>query len=86
MVSFDTNFLLIALRKEKIPASVDRARDRVMHLIESLHQSREKIVIPTPVLAEVLVHSGKAGSTYLAELQKSSKFKIKSLSAPNVGL
>ena len=79
MVSFDTNFLLIALRKEKIPASVDRARDRVMYLIETLHQSREKIVIPTPVFAEVLVHSGKAGSTYLAELQKSSKFKIAAL-------
>lgn len=47
-----------------------------MYLIETLHQSREKIVIPTPVFAEVLVHSGKAGSTYLAELQKSSKFKI----------
>jgi predicted nucleic acid-binding protein len=76
MVSFDNNFLLLALRKEKTPASVDRARDRVMHLIETLHQSREKIVIPTPVLAEVLVHSGKAGATYLAELQKSSKFKI----------
>ena len=76
MISFDSNFLLIALHKDNIPASVPRARDRVLQLIETLHQQREKIVIPTPVLAEVFVHSGHAGGVYLAELQKSSKFRI----------
>lgn len=75
MVLFDNNFLLLALRSN-VAASVDRAKERVDHLIEQLHRQGERIIVPTPVLAEVLVHAGKSGAAHLELLQKSSKFKI----------
>lgn len=75
MVLFDNNFLLIALRPN-VAASVDRAKERIDHLIEQLHRQGERIIVPTPVLAEVLVHAGKSGAAHLELLQKSSKFKI----------
>src|SRR5258708_5335207 len=75
MVVFDNNFLLVALRPN-IPASVDRAKERVDHLIQELHKQGERIIVPTPVLAEVLVHAGTVGATHLDMLQRSSKFKI----------
>jgi len=75
MVLFDNNFLLLALRSN-VAASVDRAKERVDHLIEQLQRQGERIIVPTPVLAEVLVHAGKSGAAHLELLQKSSKFKI----------
>lgn len=76
MVAFDNSILLIAIRKEAIPASIDKAKERVDHLVSELSKAGERIVIPTPALSEMLVHSGKAAGTYLEELQKSSKFRI----------
>jgi hypothetical protein len=77
-VAFDASFLMIAIRKDKIRASVEKAKERVDHLISSLSQLGEQIVVPTPALAEMLVHAGPAVGTYLDELQKSSRFKIAS--------
>ena len=78
MVAFDSAFLLIAIRKDAIPASVERAKERVDHLVSQLAQSEERILVPTPALSELLVHAGEAGETYLEELQKSAKFRIAS--------
>jgi rRNA maturation endonuclease Nob1 len=77
-VAFDAAFLMIAIRKDKIRASVDKAKERVDHLISSLSQRGEQIIVPTPALAEMLVHAGPAVGTYLDELQKSSRFRIAS--------
>jgi predicted nucleic acid-binding protein len=76
MVAFDNSILLIAIRKESIRASIDKAKERVDHLVSELSSAGERIVIPTPALSEMLVHAGKAAGTYLDELQKSSKFRI----------
>ena len=65
MVIFDTNFLLLLLDPDvDVPTDLateqplTRAKERVEHLIAGLSQQRETIGIPTPVIAEILVHAG----------------------------
>jgi len=55
---------------------VDRPKDRVDFLLETLQSAKTKIIIPTPALAEILVRAGKAGPAYLAKLQTSGAIKI----------
>jgi predicted nucleic acid-binding protein len=77
MVVFDTTILLFILN-ENTPASVPRARERVEYLIDRLSGDGEKIIIPTPVLRECLVHAGAAGPAYLTLIRKNSVFRIAS--------
>ncbi|MFN0218281.1 MAG: hypothetical protein ACKVP4_05645 [Hyphomicrobium sp.] len=56
---------------------VERTRDRVNFLIQELQTQKQKIVIPTPVLAEVLVESGASGLRYIDVLQKAAVFEIR---------
>lgn len=62
MVVFDATFLshlLYPASKAPLDPStnqpVARAKERIEFLIETLCQSRQKIIIPTPALAEILV-------------------------------
>ena len=75
MVGFDAHFVMLAFRPA-IPASVDRAKERVLKLLDDLQQANERILIPTPALTEFLVHAESAGPRYLDEIQKSSRFRI----------
>ena len=52
------------------------ASARIKHLIDTLEKKRDKIVIPTPALSEVLVHAGDAAERYLAVLHQSARFRI----------
>jgi hypothetical protein len=54
MIQFDANFAMLIWRD--VPASVDKAKERVAHLVRELHEKRERILISTPVLTEILVH------------------------------
>lgn len=56
---------------------VERTKDRVNFLVEELQKQKQKIVIPTPVLAEVLVVSGTLGLRYIEVLQKAAVFEIR---------
>lgn len=83
MVIFDANFLLLLLDPDAdIPADpatgqpLTRAKERVEHLIAGLSTQRETIGIPTPVVAEILVHAGLAGPEYLGIIGNSSHFRI----------
>ncbi len=83
MVVFDTSILLLVLDPNaKAPVDpntgdpVEKAAERIEYLIENLTADREKIVIPTPVLSEVLVHSGAAMELYLDTLNGQSAFRI----------
>jgi len=83
MVIFDANFLLLLLDPEvDVPIdpatgrSLSRARERVEHLIATLSRQRETIGIPAPVVAEVLVHAGRAGPEYLGVIGGSSHFRV----------
>ena len=44
----------------------------------TLQESQEKIVIPTPALAEVLTHAERAGADYFIKLNRSAAFRIES--------
>jgi predicted nucleic acid-binding protein len=85
MVVFDATVLTLLLwdsagvpvdQHTKTP--IDRPKDRINFLIQRLHKSRTQILIPTPVLAEVLVQSGSAGMRYVHALQKATVFRIES--------
>jgi len=83
MPVFDATTLLLFLEPEARapldPATnepVTDAKARIDHLIETLENRRETIVIPTPALSEVLVHSDEAGSGYLEILNTTRCFRI----------
>ena len=83
MVVFDATILLLTL-DPTTPAPLDpttgkpvsQPKERVDYLIQNLEEERTKIIIPTPVLSEILVRAGKAGPSYLSIIEKSSAFKI----------
>jgi len=83
MVVFDSSVLLLVLDPNaKAPSDpgtgepVDKAAERIEYLIEMLSADKEKIVIPTPVLSEVLVHAGTAMQSYLDTLNNQNAFRI----------
>ena len=83
MVVFDTSFILLVLDPlAKAPLdpstgmTVTKPTERVEFLIKNLSSSREKIIIPTPVLSEVLVYAGAATEKYLETLNTQSTFRI----------
>ena len=69
MVVFDTATLLLLLdptaKQPLNPKSgkpLDRAKDRIDHLVSCLEEQNEKILLPTPVLGELFVHAGNAAN------------------------
>ncbi len=86
MVAFDAGFLSILFHPNPgIPAdpstqaSVTSPRERVECLIDTLSDTGEKIIIPTPALAEVLIALGRRAATKaVTDLHGESVFKIES--------
>ena len=83
MVLFDNNFLSYLLCPDARPPInpetgevVAQAQERIKHLIQSLEQSETRILIPSPVLAEVLVFSGDALDDWLATINTTSVFEV----------
>lgn len=83
MVVFDTAVLTLLLwDPAKAPTDpitgepVERCKERMELLVEQLHRDRVTIVIPTPVISEVLVVTGPEGLEYVYILQKASVFRI----------
>ena len=83
MAVFDAT-ALIHLLEPDAPAIIDPAtkepvpdaKVRFDHLVETLEQQRERIIIPTPALSEVLMHANDAMASYLEVLNNSSRFRI----------
>lgn len=83
IVAFDTSVLVYFL-DELATAPIDAAtgapvsdcKDRLDFLIATLQRDRAKIVIPTPVLGELLVKGREAAPEWLAILHKSRHFRI----------
>lgn len=83
MAVFDATALLHFL-EPGAPAAIDPttnapvtdAKARIDHLIHTLEQQRDTIIIPTPALSEVLVHADAAGPGYLAILNRHACFRI----------
>jgi predicted nucleic acid-binding protein len=83
MVVFDTTYLLFLLQERLPPPLIPKTTQpipdyetRIAHLLNTLQKNRSKIIVPTPVLAEVLVRADAAAPAYLAKLNKSSSFRI----------
>ncbi len=83
MVVFDTSVLLLLIHPGAKPPfdaetnqPVERAAERVAHLAATLSNSREKVIVPTPVLSELLVHAGEATGKYLDILNNQAAFRI----------
>jgi len=83
MVVFDATTLLYLLDPEaKAPTDpktgepVSRVKDRITFLVSDLEKRKEKIVVPTPALSELLVRAGEAGPGYLDILSRQAAFKI----------
>ena len=83
MAVFDATALLhflepnaAAPRDPGTNAPVADAKQRIDYLIEALEKKREAVLIPTPVLSEVLVHADDAGPQYLEILDSSRWFRI----------
>jgi predicted nucleic acid-binding protein len=84
-VALDADILLLLLNPEakppKDPATnelVERAKERIEFLVAKLANAKTKIVIPTPVLSEILIKAGLAGPKYIDILRQHSQFKIAS--------
>jgi hypothetical protein len=82
-VALDADILLLLLNPEakppKDPATnelVERAKERIESLVAKLANAKTKIVIPTPVLSEILIKAGLAGPKYIDILRQHSQFKI----------
>lgn len=83
MAVFDSTMLLLLLDPSaKAPIDpqtgqpVADAKDRMEALVETLQARQEAVVVPTPVLSEVLVHADDAAPSYLDILGKTSRFRI----------
>jgi hypothetical protein len=75
MIAFDTTFLTLML----VPGArheISDAKERIEFLISDIHGSREKVIIPTPALSEVLIKSGQARDQIINLLTKSDKFLV----------
>jgi predicted nucleic acid-binding protein len=85
MVVIDATILMPLLRPE-IPVTsdskgnpIDRVKDRIAYLVKRLEKDKTQIIIPTPVLSEVLVQAGTEASEKIIEyLQKFAVFRIES--------
>jgi hypothetical protein len=83
MVLFDAGFLSILYRPSS-PVPNDPgsrqpptlAKERIEHLIDTLSDDNEKILIPTPALAELLIAMGKGGSQAIAKLHGEAALRI----------
>ena len=55
---------------------VDRYQDRLSFYVQTLSNEGERVIVPTPALAELLVGAGEAGPDYLAILNNTAAFEI----------
>jgi hypothetical protein len=72
-VVFDASMLLylftsnVAPPKDSAGNPIDRAKERVDIKLAEISRNKDKIIVPTPALAEVLVRSPAAGPGYLRQ-------------------
>lgn len=83
MVVIDTKFLTLMLapkakpRKDPSAQIVERLEDRIEKLLEDLESESERMIVPTPVLSEFLIFTGKDSSAYLEKFAGMKNFLIK---------
>ncbi|MEN5170369.1 hypothetical protein ABE444_12430 [Brevundimonas pondensis] len=83
-VAFDASMLVYVVTPDAFapidPTTgkpVERCAERIDHLLNTLQRSGDRVVIPSPALAEVLVKALDAAAEYLTQLTKSRHFSIR---------
>ncbi|HEV3333294.1 MAG TPA: hypothetical protein VG096_20040 [Bryobacteraceae bacterium] len=83
MVGLDASFISLLLHAKPRPPldpktkqPVKKAKEKIEYLINSLEKTREKILLPTPALSEVLALAMDSASEYLAEITATYGFEI----------
>ncbi len=83
IVVFDASVLIFLFEKDakapidpKTEKQLDRCYDRVNFLVAELQKKSAKLVIPTPALAEILVHAADAAPEWLNTISASKHFVI----------
>lgn len=83
MAAFDAMFLVLMFESNaNIPIDsstgqpVERAKERIEYLIDTLTEQNEKIIVPTPALSEFLVGAKERGADYLTLVERQSTFSI----------
>ena len=88
MVVIDATLLMLLFRPDiSVPVGsdgvpIDSAKERVEHLIQTLDKARTRVIVPTPVLSEILVRAGPAASQEIVErLNRLAVFRVESFDA-----
>ena len=83
-VGFDSNFLTLILHPGAKPPLDPVTREplsevalRMDTLVEKLNKAGDKVIVPTPVLAEFLVLAGNDANRYLSELHNLANIYIR---------
>jgi hypothetical protein len=82
MVVFDSTFLAVFLHPDAGRANdssglpIPQLQERLAYLIQRLEKAKVRIVIPTPVLSEILVYAGASGPKIVETLTRSTVFKV----------
>lgn len=83
MVVFDTATLILSFFPPADPPvdpetgeALTQAKARVDHLIDKLNGSGNTIVVPTPVLTELLAGAGDTKDEFLKAFHKGNRFKV----------
>jgi predicted nucleic acid-binding protein len=88
MVVLDATILMLFFRPDvNVPLGpggkeIESPKARVDYLIERLEKSRTKIVVPTPVMSEILVRAGpQASQRIVEELNRLAVFRVEPFDA-----
>lgn len=83
MVVIDSTVLMLLIDPKANPPTdestgkpVDRCMDRIKQLLQTLSETKTRVLIPAPVLSEILVGSGSDKSAILKEFESTYSFKI----------
>lgn len=85
-VAIDTSVLLLLLDPAAAPAAdpstgnpTTRPKERLEYLITQISEAGTRVMVPTPVLAEVLAKAGQAAPQYLKVISGAAKFRVADL-------
>lgn len=88
MVVIDATILMLFFRPDvPVPGGpggtrIDLPKERIEHLIQQLEKARTKVIVPTPVLSEILVRAGPAASQEIVEtLNRLAVFRVEPFDA-----
>lgn len=83
MVVMDATTLLLLIdpsakppRDPETKKPLEKCKERVQFLVQTLVESGTRVLVPTPVLSELLVRAGDARAEFLTEISNSTAFFI----------